>query len=563
MKDIIIIFKHRLLEAKFYIFAFIIMGFIWVPFDTISARTPGSQTLEVQAPLAATCVDFSSITAGDSVEGLGTVVPMLNISTSSGQAVAISEGITPSAYGAPNDQLLINNGVGALAGFFDQSRLHDYSFTFAPDVSVKYFSVTMLDFGDFNAIGATEHSVSLNAYDDSGLATSDTLSFTSDGQVIPRSGSAGDLFFTGDAVSAEPGQPGRFTFEIFDNNITRLEMNYSSDVNDTQASDPYFALAILCFEIEEEPPQPPSGTVCADFGTIEPGFSVEGLGTVHPLLNISTSTNDAVAIAETLTPSAFGAPNDALILNNGVGDLAGFFDKSRIHDYSFTFAPDTFVDYFAVTMLDFGDFNQNGATEHSVTLLAYDINNDLVATDTLAFTSDGMTIPRSGSAGDLFFTGDAITAVEGEPGRFTFIASAENIVRLEIEFSSNVDNQPTDPFFALAVLCFDPQDSSPELDPPTAVLDLLRPKTGAVGGKYLVEYACSETAPNLVSATINGYDVTSGQNVNLIVSDNESARIVNDVLIWLFAPEFSLDVTCSDGNGNEVSTSVAPVFETP
>jgi hypothetical protein len=113
-------------------------------------------------------------------------------------------------------------------------------------------------------------------------------------------------------------------------------------------------------------------------------------------------------------------------------------------------------------------------------------------------------------------------------------------------------------------LCFVPEDDTPVLDPPTAVLELLRPKQAPeVGGKYLVEYACSETAPNLVSATINGYDVVSGQEVALVVRENESARIINDLLVWLFAPDFSLDVTCSDDLGNEVSTSVVPDFMVP
>jgi hypothetical protein len=133
-----------------------------------------------------------------------------------------------------------------------------------------------------------------------------------------------------------------------------------------------------------------------------------------------------------------------------------------------------------------------------------------------------------------------------------------------LAYSSNLGDGATDPLHGLAVLCFVPENVTPELDPPTAELTLIRPKTApAIGGKFLVEYACSETAPNLVSATINGYDVVSGQQVSLVVSEKPSARIVNDLLVWLFAPEFSLDVTCADGNGNEVSTSIMPEFNMP
>jgi hypothetical protein len=133
-----------------------------------------------------------------------------------------------------------------------------------------------------------------------------------------------------------------------------------------------------------------------------------------------------------------------------------------------------------------------------------------------------------------------------------------------LEYGSNLGDSATDPLHGLALLCFVPENDTPELDPPTAELTLIRPKLPpTVGGKFLVEYDCSDTAPNLVSATINGYDVINGQEVSLVVSEDESARIVDDVLIWLFAPEFSFDVTCADDNGNEVSTSVVPEFDVP
>jgi hypothetical protein len=186
-----------------------------------------------------------------------------------------------------------------------------------------------------------------------------------------------------------------------------------------------------------------------------------------------------------------------------------------------------------------------------------------VDTDILFYTSDTAKNPHTGSAGDLFLTGDASTQ-PGNPGNFTFVVEGNEISRLELEFSNNVASSHSDSFFGLAVLCFEPEQDAPQLDPPTAELTLIRPKLPpTVGGKFLVEYDCSDTAPNLVSATINGYDVINGQEVSLVVSEDESARIVDDVLIWLFAPEFSFDVTCADDNGNEVSTSVVPEFDVP
>jgi len=308
--------------------------------------------------------------------------------------------------------------------------------------------------------------------------------------------------------------------------------------------------------------------VCADFSQLAAGESVEGLGTIQPQLNITTSGGNTEVIDEGVAPGAYNSPNgESGIPNNGVGDLAGFADRNRLHDYVFTFAPDVTVDYFSAKMLDFGDFNAPNATEHEVSLVAYDADGNEITNDVLFFTSDGKTTPRDGSAGDLWITGDATTAAPGQPGNYTFTVAGNGIARLEMHYAHNGDGSqdtPSDPYFGMAVLCFQAEQSQPELDPPTAALTQLRPKRPPfIGGKFLVEYACSETAPNLVSATINGYDVVNGQDVNLVVGENESPRIVDDMLIWLFAPDFHFDVVCADDSGNQVSTTVVPEFDVP
>lgn len=551
----------------------VILSFIFSATLVFSAFSPVfasiSQTAFVPsyAPNVTACADFTQVGVGNSVEGLGTVHPNLNITTS-GNAIAVAENQEPRAYGAPNgDASIPNGGVEILgSGFSDIEQSHDYVFTFSPDVTVDYFSVQMLDYGDFNPVNATEHAVTLMAYDANNVVVSShQLSFTSDGQTLPRGGSAGDLWLTGDAVSSTAGQPGKYSFTVSGNAITRVALEFSSDLG-PGATDPLFALAILCFSTEDEPIEPPAGTVCADFSQMPVGTSVEGLGTIHPNLNIST-TGNAIVVAETQEPRAYGAPNgDNSIPNGGVDVLLnGFYDETKVHEYAFTFSPNVTADYFSVQMLDYGDFNPFLATQHSISLAAYDIDGNLIDVNTLSYTSSASNLPRSGSAGDLWFTGDAITSNPGQPGNYTFFVSGSEIARLELQFSSNLGPGVTDPNFALSVLCFEPVgDTGQELDPPTAELTLLRPKTSPeVGGKFLVEYACSETAPNLVSADINGYDVASGQEVNLVVRENESARIVDGTLIWLFAPEFSLNVTCADDLGNEVSTSVQPEFVLP
>ncbi len=305
--------------------------------------------------------------------------------------------------------------------------------------------------------------------------------------------------------------------------------------------------------------------LCANLSQLPVGSSVEGLGTIHPLLNITTSTGNGITIAEGILPGAYQGPNDAPVPNYGINALNGFFDADKIHQYEYSFAPDVTVDYFSLKMLDYGDHNGLLTSEQAISLVGYDVNGNEVARDTLAFTNDPVINPRNSSAGDLWYTGDAATALEGEPGNYTFEVAGSGIASLQIEYDNDVSpGQPSDPHHGFALLCFEPEQSSTELEPPTAALTLLRSKPAPlIGGKFLVEYACSETAPSLVSATINGYDVVNGQDVNLVIGESESARIVDDMLIWLFAPEFSFDVTCADDNGNEVSTTVVPEFETP
>lgn len=520
----------------------------------ISQSVKASSPSDVAAPTAVSCVDFSAFSPGTSVEGLGAVHPDLNIG-SSGDASVIYDGQTPSNYGSSDG---INGGLGVLQGFADLTKAHQYEFSFGPDQAVSFFSIRMLDYGDLNKAAATEHEVALQAYDINGfLVAESSLVFTSDSSNNPTSGSAGDLQITGDAT-AELGQPGNFAFSVFGTGITRLVIDYSSD-GVTSVTDPNHGLADLCFELEGEFDFP-EATECVDFNEVAPGESVEGLGVVNQYLDISSSTGNAVAVAEGVLPGAYGSLSG---VNYGMGALSGFVDTDKIHEYSFTFAPDVSVNFFTVRMLDYGDLNKILATDHLVTLEAYDSDGFLITSSQLSFKTDPVFNPTSSTAGNLQFTGDA-TAALGNPGNFIFAVGGEDIVRLELKYSTDLGEGASDPNHGLAILCFAPNLPEPELDPPTAVLELLRPKQAPeVGGKYLVEYACSETAPNLVSATINGYDVVSGQEVNLVVRENESARVINDLLIWLFAPEFSLDVTCADDSGNEVSTSVMPEFDTP
>ncbi len=470
------------------------------------------------SPPQTVCINFAALPAGTSVEGLGTMYPDLNIA-SSGDVVSIQEGdATAAGYGAPNPVAnlgpsILNNGLGPMGGFMDVTRNHDYTFTFSPNYTVSNFSLKMLDYGDYNAVNAVQHSSSLVAYNGNNQQVAqDTLSFTSDAGTSPISGSAGNLQLTGDAITAVNEQPGNYTFDVSASGITRLQLNFDNNQVPGTPADPNFGLAVLCFQPEPVDPTPtpspsptntppptntpsptptntpsptptntptaiptntPPQNICINFNQLNPGDSVEGLNTLYPGLNISTS-GSAVAIRQAdPTAAGFGAPNPIAnlgdtIINNGIGSYGGFVDVYRNHDYQFTFADTEAVKYFTIQMLDFGDFNPMRATVHEVALVAYNAQNQVVVSDVLTFTSDDAVNPISGSAGNLQLTGDAITAVSGEPGNYTFEVAGNNIVRLELQFSNNVqDGAVSDPNLGLAVLCFEPDDAPPPTGTPT------------------------------------------------------------------------------------------------
>ncbi len=208
-----------------------------------------------------------------------------------------------------------------------------------------------------------------------------------------------------------------------------------------------------------------------DFGSTAAGDSVNGLGAVHPRLNIS-STNNAVVVKESANPIAYGGnlPVQNNVANACIGSArssAGFADvgagnfttDTRLHDYVFTFAPATSVSEFSLRMADYGDFNPGSATTHSVKLVAYNASGDIVDEDELSYTSAATVNP-------LGVTGDACTAQPADPGNFTFRVSGSHITRLELRSSNNGSspNEPSDPNIAFNDLCFVLESTEVQID---------------------------------------------------------------------------------------------------
>ena len=197
------------------------------PTGTITPATPtptGSTTPAVCTPVVVTA-DFSQIAVGGSVEGMGVVAPNLSIDAV-GTAVHVAQGALPAVYASNG---ILNGGMVAGGGFSDPSRIpnreaHQYTFTFAPGVSISNLSLRMLDYGDFNPTGSSSHIVNMTAYNGSNIVvSSQQLSFTTVGNT---SSLYGNMAVAGDAIGAQPGQPGNWTWSVSGSGIVRVVLQF-------------------------------------------------------------------------------------------------------------------------------------------------------------------------------------------------------------------------------------------------------------------------------------------------------------------------------------------------
>jgi hypothetical protein len=202
-------------------------------------------------------------------------------------------------------------------------------------------------------------------------------------------------------------------------------------------------LAVLAFAAPRVQAQclPASCTgtaVLINFESLAPGAPVEGLGAVHPQLNItgvpwtfgpSCAAGSSAVIAEgSAVPFAsYGTAagdNGCLTGVQGFGHPAGC-----VLDYDFTFASGATVSCFSFRMLDYGDFQPFGGTVHTVTVTAYDAASSVVDTDVLVM----------GGGADLT-TGDACTAgPNGDPGNKLFTVTGAAIVKVTLRFDAFPD----------------------------------------------------------------------------------------------------------------------------
>ena len=204
--------------------------------------------------------DFAVLGDGAPVGGWDTVEPGLDIQSDNApsELKVILEGSNdPIAYGAGVNEATQNGGVDKVRGGFTDTyavghkQAHHYFFTFTQPISK--FSLRMLDFGDFNPQKATNHLVTVKAYDTTSRSSSrvavdwDKLEYTSDDGIGPTSSNLyGNLQISGDALMAAslpPQQPGLWTWSVSGQGIMEVELEQGVGF------DPYSGFDLLSYTV--------------------------------------------------------------------------------------------------------------------------------------------------------------------------------------------------------------------------------------------------------------------------------------------------------------------------
>ncbi len=204
--------------------------------------------------------DIENFQRAHSVVGLNALVPDLNINKSGTNEVFplyyplktfsgfggnvnnlanVSNGCLPNDVGIADVGPLDTYAGGA-------AKLHNYKFTFSPDVTVKSFKFVMVDFGDFMPFsGNADHTYWFEAiaYDpNNNIVTQQKYSYftlSNGSNRLPN----------GDACPNSEHTFGYITFTLTGENIVRVEAHY----RDLPSTDPNVALSIPEFAIETYP----------------------------------------------------------------------------------------------------------------------------------------------------------------------------------------------------------------------------------------------------------------------------------------------------------------------
>ena len=216
--------------------------------------TPTSTGTITVCPPVTVMADFTRVGLGQSIEGYGTVASYLNINAK-GTAVKIQPEQDPFQYRATGSGTpIVNGGIDPNGGFGDSvtqqaGQPHRYIFTFAPGMTVNEFSLRMLDFGDLNPTLATNHYVSMTAYNAAGQVVAlQELSYTTDPEGLPdNSPQYGNLQITGDALGANPQEPGNWSWHVTGTGIVEIVLEFGVGYDPNVGFDDLsYSAEILC-----------------------------------------------------------------------------------------------------------------------------------------------------------------------------------------------------------------------------------------------------------------------------------------------------------------------------
>ncbi len=217
------------------------------PTFTPTATPTSTGTITVCPPVTVRA-NFSQVNAGETIEGFGVVAPYLNIDAK-GLAVMIQPGQDPFQYRATGTgTAIVNGGIDPAGGFGDSvtqsaGQPHRYTFSFAPGISASEFSLRMLDFGDLNPTLATNHSVTMRAYNSANqVVGQQVLSYTTTAVRLPP-----EMTLAGDATGAVPGEPGNFNWHVTGNGIVKVILEFGEGYDPNVGFDGLaYSAEVLC-----------------------------------------------------------------------------------------------------------------------------------------------------------------------------------------------------------------------------------------------------------------------------------------------------------------------------
>ncbi len=236
----------------------------------------------------------------------------------------------------------------------------------------------------------------------------------------------------------------------------------------------------------QQPMQAASYTV-DDFSQFGAGESIEGMGTVHELLDIDAIYGEAVAIfeggAKAEGEAGWGVKeNDTWSYQSNTGTringgtyLGGFSEvgtskNSRNNSFRFTFKDGFVASDFSLLMLDYGDYNAFGAGEHNVYLTAFSGDEEVSQS---VLSGNGKENQGDATAG----TDSSATRF----GRTNLSVQGEGITHVELTFDfmkgDNLNEKSFDPFLGFDSLSF----TAAEADVPEPASALAVLAVGAVG----------------------------------------------------------------------------------